>query len=57
MAVENDNTRFTVTDAGQFWKIETVSGKLSVCYKLSKADYPDDESVKAFILNELKGEI
>lgn len=57
MTVENNNTRFEVTDAGQFWKIETVSGKLSVCYKLSKADYPDAESVKAFILNELKGGI
>lgn len=57
MTVENSNSRFTIADAGKFWNIEAVSGKLSVCYKLSKEDYPDTESVKAFILNELKGEI
>ena len=31
------------------WKIEAVSGKLSVCYKLSKEDYPTIEDVRRCI--------
>lgn len=52
MGIEKNGTTYIVTDCGSFWKVENVSGKLSVCYKLSKADYPAFDDVRTFILTD-----
>lgn len=57
MNEESISVCYRISDAGLYWKVETSSGKLSVCYKLPKAKYKDFEAVKDFIANELKGEV
>lgn len=49
MNVEKNGTVYTITDQGTFWKIESVSGKLAVCYKLPKSDCATIDDVRAFI--------
>ena len=49
MTVQKGDRQYIIQDIGAFWKIDTVSGKLTVCYKLPKSDYPDESSVEKFI--------
>ena len=49
MRIEKNGTVYTVTDQGAFWKIESESGKLTVCYKLPKSDCATLDDVCAYI--------
>ena len=50
MNIEKNGTVFAVTECNSFWKVENTTGKLSVCYKLSKKDYSTFEDVRLYVL-------
>lgn len=49
MIIEKNGTAYTVTDQGTFWKIESISGKLTVRYKISKSDCATIDDVCKYI--------
>lgn len=50
MRIEKSGITYTVTDCGAFWKVESTSGKLNVCYKIPKIDCTTSDEVREYIL-------
>lgn len=52
MRVKKGEMQYSIEEQGTGWKIEAVNGKLTVCYKLTKEDYPTVEDVRDCILQD-----
>lgn len=52
MTVQKGEMQYRIEEQENGWKIEAVNGKLTVCYKLTKEDYPTFEDVRRCILQD-----
>lgn len=52
MTVQKGDMQYCIEELETGWKIEAVNGKLTVCYKLTKEDYPTFEDVRCCILRD-----
>lgn len=50
MIIQKGEMKYRIEEHERIWKVESVNGKLTVCYKLNKEDYPTIDDVRMFIM-------
>jgi hypothetical protein len=50
MIIQKGEMKYSIEEQERIWKVESVNGKLTVCYKLNKEDYPTIDDVCIFIM-------
>lgn len=48
--IQKGEMQYSIEEQERIWKVESVNGKLTVCYKLNKEDYPTIEDVRMCIM-------